>query len=149
VAIEFLTVPTGELFRLLCDHSVLVRDPSTPLEHHSHEFERGLAEAVRHGSVAVLHRLFQSRSLRIDQQLSAAGAASWTSGLLIGTDVGGSLPLFDAHPAGSPVHIVGAPGLTALYASALARYGRGGQRIDGDAAALAGLARVHAALAGG
>ena len=30
VVLEFLTVPTGELFGLLCDHSVLVRDRRRP-----------------------------------------------------------------------------------------------------------------------
>jgi len=146
VVIEFLTVPTGELFRLLCDHSVLVREPSTPVEHRAPEFEAGLAEAVKHQSVSVLHRMFQSRSLRIDEQLSPAGAASWTSGLLIGTDVGGALPLFESHAVDAPVHVIGAPALTGLYATALARHGHHGEALEGDAAALAGLAAVHAAL---
>jgi 2-dehydro-3-deoxygalactonokinase len=125
-----------------------VREPSTPVEHHGPDFERGLAEAVKHRSVSVLHRLFQGRSLRIDDQLSAAGAASWMSGLLIGTDVGGSLPLFDSHGADAPVQVIGAPALTELYAAALARHGRRGERVDGDAASLAGLARVHATMPG-
>ncbi len=45
---EFLTVPTGELFALLCDHSVLVREPATKLVHRAEEFERGLQLAARH-----------------------------------------------------------------------------------------------------
>jgi 2-dehydro-3-deoxygalactonokinase len=95
----------------------------------------------------MLHRLFQSRSLRIDEQLSAAGAASWTSGLLIGTDVGGALPLFDSHGADAPVHVIGAPALNGLYATALARHGRHAEALAGDDAALAGLAAVHESLA--
>jgi 2-dehydro-3-deoxygalactonokinase len=146
VVIEFLTVPTGELFRLLCDHSVLVREAATTVEHLATEFERGLVEAVKHRSVPVLHRLFQSRSLRIDQQLSAQGAASWTSGLLIGTDVGGALPLFDSHSPDAPVYVVGAPALTTLYSTALARHGRSAGVIDGNAASLAGLANIHASI---
>jgi 2-dehydro-3-deoxygalactonokinase len=148
VVLDFLTVPTGELFRLLCDHSVLVRDPATPVEHRGAEFERGLAEAVRHGSVSVLHRLFQGRSLRIDKQLSPEGAPSWVSGLLIGADVGGALPLFGAHGTGSGVHVVGTPALCALYRMALARHGRHAECIAGDAASLAGLARVRATMTG-
>jgi 2-dehydro-3-deoxygalactonokinase len=144
VVIEFLTVPTGELFRLLCDHSVLVREPQTPVEHRAPEFEAGLAEAVKHRSVPVLHRLFQGRSLRLDDQLSAAGAASWVSGLLIGTDVVGALPLFESHPVDAPVQVIGAPALTGLYATALARLGHHAEALEGDAAVLAGLAAVHA-----
>lgn len=139
---EFLTVPTGELFALLCEHSVLVRDKSTPVEHHAAEFERGLVEAARHAGVPLTHRLFQARSLRLDGQLSAEGAASWVSGLLIGTDVGGAMPLFDAADTRTPVHVVGTPRLNESYALALERNGRKVVRIDGAAAALAGLARV-------
>lgn len=145
--LEFLTVPTGEIFRMLCDHSVLVRDRDTPIEHHPREFERGLIEATRHAGVPLLHRLFQSRSLRLDQQLSAAGAASWTSGLLIGTDVSGALPLFANHKADEPVHIVAAGPLADLYSTALARLGRASARIAGDDAVFAGLTRIHRALA--
>lgn len=143
--LEFLTVPTGEIFRLLCDHSVLVRDRDTAVTHQAAEFERGLIEAGKHPEVPTLHRLFQSRSLRLDKQLSAAGAASWTSGLLIGTDCAGALPLFaDTEPA---VHIVATNALADLYATALTRLGRPSVRVAGDDAVFAGLTRIHAALA--
>jgi 2-dehydro-3-deoxygalactonokinase len=145
--LEFLTVPTGEVFRMLCDHSVLVRDRVTPVEHHAREFERGLIEATKHGTAPLLHRLFQARSLRLDKQLSAEGAPSWTSGLLIGTDVAGALPLFGNHKADEPVHIVATEPLADLYAAALARCGRKSARIAGESAAFTGLARVHQALA--
>ena len=59
------------------------------------DFERGLAEATRHPG-AFVHQIFQARSLRLDKQLSAEGAASWASGLLIGADVGGALTMFGA-----------------------------------------------------
>jgi 2-dehydro-3-deoxygalactonokinase len=145
--LEFLTVPTGEIFRMLCDHSVLVRDRDTPIAHHAREFERGLAESGRHPGVPLLHRLFQSRSLRLDQQLSAEGAASWTSGLLIGTDCAGALPLFGGTE--TPVCIVATEHLAGLYGAALARLGRSAMRIAGEEASFAGLARIHGALGGG
>ena len=83
------------------------------------DFERGLAESAKHPEASLLHRLFQSRSLRLDKQLSAEGAASWMSGLLIGTDVRGALSLFAEHGAGAPVYVVGAPHLTQSYTQAL------------------------------
>jgi 2-dehydro-3-deoxygalactonokinase len=135
---EFLTVPTGELFALLCEHSVLVRDRTTPMTHHAAEFDRGLAEAARHPEVPVLHKIFQARSLRLDRQLSAEGAASWMSGLLVGADVAGALPLF-ADEAKSTVCIVGTTHLAAAYATALKRAGRDSVTIDGETAAFAGL----------
>ena len=143
---EFITAPTGELFALLCEHSVLVRDKATPITHNATDFERGLAEAARHPEVTLLHRLFQSRSLRLDRQLTAEGAASWTSGLLIGTDVGGALALFADLEKGAPVYIVGTPQLTASYTQALARHGRKAHAIDGEQAVLAGLAHVYREL---
>jgi 2-dehydro-3-deoxygalactonokinase len=137
---EFLTAPTGEIFGMLCEHSVLVRDKTTPITHVTADFERGLAEAARHPG-AFLHQVFQARSLRLDKQLSAEGAASWTSGLLIGADVGGALAMFGIGDS-APVLIIGAPRLTESYAVALARRGRGALQLDGAQAALAGLGHI-------
>jgi len=140
---EFLTAPTGELFAMLCEHSVLVRDQTTAIVHNAVDFERGLAESAKHADASLLHRLFQSRSLRLDKQLTPEGAASWMSGLLIGTDVGGALPLFSGHDAGAPVYVIGSPQLTESYAMALTRRGRQAIQIDGTRAALAGLGYVY------
>jgi 2-dehydro-3-deoxygalactonokinase len=135
---EFLTAPTGEIFAALCEHTVLVRDASTPISHSSAEFEQGLAEASKHPGL-LLHQIFQARSLRLDRQLSTEGAASWISGLLIGTDVNGALSLFQDHDPSEEVLVIGAPSLTESYARALTRAGRRCARIDGAVAALAGL----------
>jgi 2-dehydro-3-deoxygalactonokinase len=142
---EFLTVPTGELFAILCEHSVLVRDKSTPVAHHAAEFERGLAASARHPEIPVLHKIFQARSLRLDQQLAPEGAASWMSGLLIGADVAGALQLFEVDEK-SKVHIVGTSHLVAAYATALARAGRTSSTLDGERTAFAGLGYLHREL---
>jgi 2-dehydro-3-deoxygalactonokinase len=105
------------------------------------EFERGLAEATKHPGM-LLHQIFQARSLRLDKQLSAEGAASWISGLLIGADVNGALSLFDQHDPSGEVLVIGAPQLTASYAHALGRRGRRAMELDGAEAALAGLGYV-------
>jgi 2-dehydro-3-deoxygalactonokinase len=139
---EFLTAPTGELFSMLCDHSVLVRDRTTPVTHVAGDFERGLAEAAKHPGT-LLHQLFQARSLRLDGQLAAQGTASWVSGLLIGADVAGALSFFNRYPAHAPIHVVGAPRLTSLYCAALARHGRTAVEVAGEDAALRGLSFVH------
>jgi 2-dehydro-3-deoxygalactonokinase len=142
---QFLTSPTGELFAMLREHSVLVGDQPAPYAHDPVEFERGLAAAAAHPEVSVLHKLFQCRTLRLERQLSAEGAPSWMSGLLVGTDVAGALPLFAAHDARAPVYVIGTPELTAAYSLAIARHGRTTIQIDGLRAALAGLALVHQA----
>lgn len=140
---EFLTAPTGEMFATLCVNSVLVRDSSAAIVHEPGEFERGLAAAAKYPDVSLLHKLFQARSLRLDKQLSPEGVPSWMSGLLIGTDVAGALPLFAGHDAGAPVYVIGAPQLTAYYSLAMERQGRTAIRVDGTRAALAGLALIY------
>jgi 2-dehydro-3-deoxygalactonokinase len=140
---EFLTAPTGELFGVLCEHSVLVRDQATLIACEPGDFERGLTAAAEHPDVSVLHKLFQARSLRLAKQLSVEGAPSWMSGLLIGTDVAGALPLFADHDADAPVYVIGAPQLTASYSLAITRQGRAVIQIEGVRAALAGLAAIY------
>jgi 2-dehydro-3-deoxygalactonokinase len=140
---DFLTAPTGELFATLLEYSVLVREQPVDTTHDPGEFERGLAEAAKHPAVSLLHKLFQCRSLRLDKQLSPEGAASWMSGLLIGTDVAGALSLFAGHDAHSPVYVIGAPQLTTSYSVAIRRHGRATIQIDGTRAALAGLALIY------
>ena len=139
---EFLTVPTGELFATLCEHTVLVRDRTTPIVHVAADFERGLAEAAKHPGM-LPQQIFQARSLRLDGQLSAEGAASWISGLLIGADVQGALQLFSEHDDKADVLIIGTPQLVASYTRALAEFGRKAAALDGSDAALAGLAYVY------
>jgi 2-dehydro-3-deoxygalactonokinase len=143
---EFLTVPTGELFALLSEHSVIVRDKTTPIEHRAADFERGLVGARRHPETPVLHKMFQARTLRLDQQLSPEGAASWMSGLLIGTDVAGALRLFDSASPHDPVYVIGTPELGQAYSAALASFGRAAQIVDGGATAFAGLAQLYRQL---
>lgn len=139
---EFLTAPTGEIFAALCDHTVLVRDRTTSVSPAPAEFDRGLAEAAKHTGL-LLHQIFQARSLRLDQQLPAEGAASWMSGLLIGTDVNGALSLFEEHDPAGEILIIGAPSLTMSYAQALTKAGRKSLQLDGAEAALAGLGYVY------
>jgi 2-dehydro-3-deoxygalactonokinase len=117
---EFLTAPTGELFGALRGHSVLV-----PAE--------GRAATVTEGVA------FQEGIRRF----SARNAASFLSGLLIATDVSGALQLFADSNAETTVHLIGEPQLTQLYAAALLHRSCGARQLDGAAASLAGLTRVH------
>lgn len=144
---EFLTVPTGELFALLCEHSVIVREPSTPVVHRAADFERGLAEAARHAEIPVLHKAFQARTLRLDRQLSPEGAASWMSGLLVGTDVAGALQLLGDDEPRASVYVIGTSHLAQAYSAALVAAGRKAEAVDGEAAAFAGLGFLHRELA--
>lgn len=141
---DFLTAPTGELFAVLRDHSVLVHQrDSNESGPGAAAFASGLAEFNRLPDAQVLHRLFECRARRLAGDLSEADAAPYLSGLLIASDVAGALRLFADYLVGRSVGLIGTPRLTALYASALRAHGLAGQLIDGSAAALAGLTHVH------
>jgi 2-dehydro-3-deoxygalactonokinase len=141
---EFLTAPTGELFAALRDHSVLVphglRNEDVV---GGAAFEAGLARCAAHPQAPVLHLLFECRSRLLSGELTPQGAADFLSGLLIAADVGGALHLFDNCIAERTVHVIGAPRLTHLYATALASASHAARQLDGMAVSLAGLTRVR------
>lgn len=145
--IEFLTAPTGEVFALLCDHSVLVHD-------HVHgdaaiagrAFDEGLAQFNQFPQAQVLHRLFECRSRRLSGESAAPAAAPYLSGLLIGSDVHGALQELSGSAADRTVQLIGSQQLTQLYATAIALHGYATHGVDGAAASLAGLVHVQRRL---
>jgi len=147
---EFVTATTGELFALLCEHSVLVSDakhrPDATTVTNGPAFARGLEQARRFAHAGLLQRLFEGRSRRLSGELSGLAAASYVSGLLISSDISTALELFAAD-APSLIHLIGADHLMRLYATALESQGRRSQSIDGSAASLAGIVQVHRLLA--
>ncbi len=142
---EFLTAVTGELFAIVCQHSVLVRDAQTQVSDDPTGFERGLAEFSRFPQASALHRIFESRSKRLSGELAPEAAASYLSGMLIASDVHSALEMFT--PSAQSIRLIGDPQLTSLYAKALRARGRESEALDGVAASAAGLACVHRLLA--
>jgi 2-dehydro-3-deoxygalactonokinase len=145
---EFLTAPTGELFGVLREHSVLVPGGSRTGEvNEGGAFEEGLKRFNDFPQTQVLHRLFECRSRLLNGELNARDAAAFLSGLLIASDVCGALQIFANSIAEVPVYLIGAPRLTQLYAAALSHQSYGARHLDGAAASLAGLTRVHQYIA--
>ena len=141
---QFLTALTGELFGALRDHSVLVpAEGRAPAVTAGAAFEDGIKRCNEFPQAQLLHRLFECRSRMLSGELSAPNAAAFLSGLLIAGDVGGALQVFANAGAEPSVCLIGEPQLTQLYAAALRHQSRGAQQLDGAAASLAGLARVH------
>jgi 2-dehydro-3-deoxygalactonokinase len=141
---DFLTAPTGELFAVLRDHSVLVHQrDSTEAGPGAAAFARGLAEFNRLPAAELIHRLFECRARRLAGDLSEADAAPYLSGLLIGSDVAGALSIFGDYLASRSVRLIGTPQLTALYLNALRNHDLVAHAVDGAAASLAGLAHIQ------
>jgi 2-dehydro-3-deoxygalactonokinase len=147
VIVDFLTAPTGELFALLRDHSVLLQrqvdvDPASD----SAAFGQALARFNEFPQAQLLHRLFECRARRLVGELTPQAAAAYLSGLLIASDIGGALQLLPASGDSRSVHLIGDPQLTRRYAQGLAAQRYTATALDGTAAALAGLAQVHRQL---
>jgi 2-dehydro-3-deoxygalactonokinase len=147
VIVEFLTAPTGELFALLRDHSVLVqRDGEADAVSGDAAFERALARFSAYPQAQLLHLLFECRARRLSGELTSQAATAYLSGLLIASDIGGALRLLLPGGDARHVHLIGDPQLTRLYALALAAQHCATSALEGGAAALAGLAQVHRQL---
>jgi 2-dehydro-3-deoxygalactonokinase len=132
---QFLTVPAGEVFALLADHSTLTRGADRgrmPLEN----FRAGVA---RQAETALLPALFEVRTRQLIEGLSPDQALGFLSGLMIGADVAAALQSFGRD---LPVAAIGEPALVRLYLTALADYGVHGESIDGSACVLAGLRAI-------
>jgi 2-dehydro-3-deoxygalactonokinase len=144
---DFFTAPTGELFAVLRDHSVLVRPPQGgDAAPDAAAFNKAVASVAAQPDVAVLHRLFECRSRPLSGDLPPTAAAAYLSGLLIASDVHGALRALSNTFVPSTVVLIGAPQLTQRYASACATLGLQATQIDGATASLAGLTQIHRRL---
>lgn len=132
--VSFQTGMTGEIFALLAGRSVL---------RHSVGADTVDPEAFRAAVIDVMTspqtfaaRLFSIRAEALLADLSPQRARGRLSGLLVGLDLAAAKPYW----LGREVVIVGAPGLSALYARALAAAGVTASVRDAAEMTLAGLA---------
>ncbi|MBY6212005.1 2-dehydro-3-deoxygalactonokinase [Microbulbifer agarilyticus] len=146
---DFATCMTGELFNVLCQHSILGRlipvdgAGKVASSFSPAAFDRGVSVAAEHPNL--LHTLFSARSAVVAGavadtfQLSADEVHSYLSGLLIGAEM---------HTVtveiGRPTHVtlVGGGNLTALYQRALELRDIPSTSIDGDSAVRRGLVAI-------
>lgn len=143
---DFLTALTGELFALLRDGSTLMRaaptgangEPQSTSEAADAKagFESGLEAAATLGSASLLHALFAARSRQLIDGRSREWALAYLSGLVIGADVRGAIPLFAAR---AEAVLIGDAALNELYVQALRRFDLAASCLDGEQCALAGL----------
>jgi 2-dehydro-3-deoxygalactonokinase len=148
VVTGFLTAPTGELFNVLSDHSVLVRERSGVAADEA-AFQRGLAQVERFPQAQVLHRLFECRSRSLDGELGSQDVSAFLSGLLIASDIAGALDALAGATVVRAVHLIGSPELTKLYATGLGLRHYETHATDGSDAAVAGLAQIRRQLTRG
>jgi 2-dehydro-3-deoxygalactonokinase len=132
---RFRTVMTGELFSLLREHSILADLLSGSTENDD-AFARGVNRGLDESCLTA--ELFKIRARVLLGQADAGDAASYGSGLLIGTDVRAGLQ----EDGETEIYVMGRPDLTRLYAEALRIAGRQCQQVDGEEAFLAGARKI-------
>ena len=132
---SFRTIMTGELFNLLQEHSILADLLSGPVEP-GDAFRAGVSKGLF--DEALPAELFSIRARVLLGRARKEDAASYASGLLIGTDVRIGLAL----PAAAKIVVMGRPELTRLYAVAIAEAKREAIELDGEQCFLAGIQEI-------
>ena len=133
--IGFRTIMTGELFNLLSEHSIL-SDLLAAEAQPDDAFAAGVDAGLSGAGLAA--ELFAVRARVLLGHASRADAPSFTSGLLIGSDV--AIGLRD-QSAGDVI-VMGRPELTRLYAAAISQAGRTAIELDGEQSFIAGCTRI-------
>jgi 2-dehydro-3-deoxygalactonokinase len=135
---DFTTAMTGELFSLLKAHSLIGADMAAGEVADGDAFRAGVEDARTRDLPAAL---FGVRASGILGLRARADAASYVSGLLIGSDC-------HARLRGDPgdVYLLADPVLGALYATAIDIAGGRAHLIDSHAAFFAGITRLHARI---
>lgn len=143
----FQTSLSGELYALLRDRSTLLKASTADANDAAEQrgFDAGLQRIRELRTVPLTHLLFEVRARQLIQGMTHADASAFLSGLIIGQDVLGALPLFDGTlRTVASVPIIGAPQLAALYSAALSAHGIDAEPLDATALTIAGLnALVH------
>lgn len=131
----FRTYPTGELFALLRDHSILARATGDAAVDPADE-ATGFAHGLDRAGSGTIGGLFEARSAQLVQGRSHGWAMGYLSGLLIGGEIAQALR---DGSQDARIALIGDPRLAARYRTALADHGVAVGLLDGDACVLAGL----------
>ena len=131
----FVTAASGELYALIQQHSVLVRDAAARPDESG--FAAALAQLDRHPQAAFPQLAFECRARQLSGEFDGATAAGYLSGLLVGSEV--RAVLAEGGRPGEPVVLVGEPALCAAYATALRHHSVPSQALAGDECVRAGL----------
>lgn len=120
---EFFTYMTGELYALLCQHSILGRlMPPAGGEIAEEAFARGLRAAADGAPGDLPHQLFSTRTLGLTGRVPRTALRDYLSGLLIGHEiVSGLAKMREVLKPGDTVLMIGEPALCRRYELAFAK----------------------------
>ncbi len=142
----FVTAFTGELYAVLEEHSVLITQPMG--ENFSDQFFiQGVELANRLEAGQLLNAFFAIRGRQIQGELAAEDAPSYLSGLLVASDIIGSIGLLQKSGTKlSEVTIIGSKMLSHAYQLALGFMDIEAQVCDPTQIALSGYQSVYQSL---
>ena len=138
---RFSTAMTGEVYRVMGEHSILGALMSGDGEDRE-AFAKGIEISAQDGGL--LHHLFSVRADGLFGALAGECMASYLSGLLIGHEI---RPMAQAYVQDEgAILLVGAGALTGLYGQAFDLLGLGFKNIEGADATVAGLTALRNSL---
>ncbi len=137
---EFSTYMTGEMFNILCEHSVL-RYSVESFEWNNRAYTNGVTASLD-APEDLLNSCFRLRAESLLNDMGAGDARSYLSGLLIGAEIASTKRYWREQS----VALVGDLRLTKLYADALKMVDVKTELLDPKALTLAGLCRVYRSL---
>ena len=143
--VDFATAMTGEVFHVMCNHSILgALMEKDSYMHHESAFARGIDSARQPGGL--LNHMFTLRADGLFGVTMEDQQKSYLSGLLIGHEITG---MEERGFAGSSeVFVIGAGYLTKIYGEAFEHLGYPYCVIDGEEATVRGLFAVWKASSG-
>jgi len=119
----FATFMTGELYAVLCEHSILGRLATTGGHGDGAALERGVRLSLR-DAATLPHDLFSARTLALTGALAPEAVADYLSGLLLGAEVAAGRRWLERHAVmGGSLILVGEATLCERYRRALALAG--------------------------
>lgn len=134
---QLQTTITGEMFRVLLEHTVLgVKVEQIPAEVIDvSSFDKGVETSGRGSGGDLLHTLFSARTLVLGGWLPISSVPDYLSGLLLGEEWRASIACGRVHDA-RQLHLIGDPLLCRRYARAASVLGVPEPELLGSTAAL-------------
>ena len=142
----FVTAFTGELYSLLEKHSILITQPLAD-NFSADYFMQGVELSRTLQAGQLLNALFTVRSRQIEGTLNAEHGASYLSGLLVGSDIVGSLGLLkNGTDSVGKIALIGDSILVQAYQLALESMNIESRICDSNQIAICGYQAIYKTL---
>jgi len=135
---SFHTAMTGELFAAISANTILLSDPAARPEQ-GEAFDLGARLALDHAAAGLASLLFTTRARQVRGLMAPADAASYLSGVMIGSDVASGLALCRDAMTHGPVTLVGGESLAVSYARVFELAEVASVKVPGEEAVRQGL----------